>query len=376
MATHQSTVTAALRRDPITVPLGDRSYAIDVCDGRPDLLTDAVARCAPSSILFVTDRNVKRARGAAFERALAPLGVRRTNVTLLPGERRKSLASVSKLWDAALGAGVDRDVLVIAAGGGVVGDLAGFAASTLLRGVRFVQVPTTLLAMVDSSVGGKTGFDHARGKNLIGSFHQPSAVVADLAHLETLPVRELRCGLAEIAKVAVVADAGLLELLERDAAALAAGDRRALAPIVRRAIEAKVRIVAEDEREAGPRALLNLGHTVGHALEVHGAFTRWLHGEAVALGMVAEMEGCAALGLTPPPLVRRVSDLLARLGLPTRLPVAEVSAAWPYVASDKKRDGAALRLPIVRGEGRGVVERVPIEVLRDALGASRGAASP
>ena len=165
-----------MEREPLVVPLGTRSYTIDVCDDQPSRLTDAVARCAPSSLLVVTDSNVQRARGTAIEAALRPLAIPGSRVTLPPGERQKTLASASTIWDAALGAGVDRDALVIAAGGGVVGDLAGFASACLLRGVRFVQVPTTLLAMVDASVGGKTGFDHPAGKNLVGAFHQPSAV--------------------------------------------------------------------------------------------------------------------------------------------------------------------------------------------------------
>src|SRR5581483_9972346 len=194
------------------------------------------------------------------------------------------------------GGGVDRDALVVAFGGGVVGDLAGFAAACLLRGVRFVQAPTTLLAMVDSSVGGKTGFDHPAGKNLIGAFHQPSAVVADLAHLRTLPARERTAGLAEVVKIAVATDGALLDRVERDAAALGRGEAGALLPVVREAIAAKIRIVRDDEREAGARALLNLGHTVGHALEAHGGYAALLHGEAVALGLIAEMSAAAALG--------------------------------------------------------------------------------
>src|SRR3984957_3563008 len=203
-------IVALSSRDPIAVPMGARSYAIDVCDDEPMRLTDAVAQLGPSSVVLVTDSNVQRACGEAIEAALHPLAIEGTRVTLPPGERHKTLASVSTIWDAALGAGVDRDALVIAAGGGVVGDLAGFAASALLRGVRFLQVPTTLLAMVDSSVGGKTGFDHPAGKNLVGTFHQPSGVVVDLQHLDTLPKRERLCGLAEVAKIALATDAALL----------------------------------------------------------------------------------------------------------------------------------------------------------------------
>jgi shikimate kinase/3-dehydroquinate synthase len=360
-------IAALVERNPLLVPLGRRSYTIDVCDGEPARLTDAIARCAPSSVVLVTDSNVQRARHAAIEAALHPLAISGTRVTLPPGEAQKTLASVGTIWDAALGAGVDRDALVVAAGGGVVGDLAGFAAACLLRGVRFVQVPTTLLAMVDASVGGKTGFDHAAGKNLVGAFHQPSAVVIDLAHLETLPARERTAGLAEVAKIALTSDAALLERLEHDAEALARGDRHALAPIVRAAVEAKIRIVRDDERETGIRAVLNLGHTVGHALEAHGGYSRWLHGEAVALGTVAELAATARLGFTPTSLVERARALLSALGLPAQVDRAELAASWPFVASDKKRAGSAVRLPVVTGPGECHVERVRLEALHGAV---------
>jgi shikimate kinase/3-dehydroquinate synthase len=269
-------IVALVERDPLLVPLGSRSYAIDLCDGDPSRLTDAIARCGPSSVVLVDDSNVQRSRGPAIEAALHPLALEGRRVTLPPGEAQKTLSTVGTIWDAALGAGVDRDAVIVAVGGGVVGDLAGFAAACLLRGVRFVQVPTTLLAMVDASVGGKTGFDHPAGKNLIGAFHQPTAVVADLAHLETLPAREIAAGLAEVVKIALTSDAALFDRVEREAALLARGDRSALRPVVRAAIEAKIRIVRDDERESGLRALLNLGHTVGHAVEAHGGFSRWL----------------------------------------------------------------------------------------------------
>ncbi len=360
-------IVSLARRDPLVVPLGLRSYAIDVCVDAPALLTEAIARCRPSSIVLVTDSSVQRARGATVDSALRPLAARIARVTLAPGEVQKTLASVATIWDAALGAGVDRDAVVVAAGGGVVGDLAGFAAACLLRGVRFVQVPTTLLAMVDSSVGGKTGFDHAVGKNLIGAFHQPSAVVADLAHLSTLPVRERAAGLAEIVKIALATDLPLLEALERDAGALARGETAALFPVVRAAIDAKIRIVRDDERENGPRALLNLGHTVGHAVEAHGGYARWLHGEAVAIGTVAEMRATAALGWTPVALVERGKALFEALGLPTLVDDAELAASWPFVASDKKRTRDAVRLPVVTAAGKSHVERVELAALRGAV---------
>jgi shikimate kinase/3-dehydroquinate synthase len=360
-------IVALVARDPLLVPLGTRSYDIDVCDGQPSLLTQAIARCGPSSLVLVTDSNVDRLRGAFVERAIRPLELPTTRVTLPPGEAQKTLTSVGAIWDAALGAGVDRSALVVAVGGGVVGDLAGFAAACLLRGVPFVQAPTTLLAMVDASVGGKTGFDHPVGKNLVGAFHQPAGVVVDLAHLETLPARERRAGLAEVVKMAVALDPELLESLERDAPGLARGDRAVLAPIVRDAIATKVRVVRDDERESGARALLNLGHTLGHALEASGGYARWLHGEAVALGMLAEMRAMAVAGKTPPAIVERTRRLLVALELPTEVATADVVAAWPYVAADKKRAGDAVRFAVVTGAGVSHIEHLPLAALKSAV---------
>lgn len=357
-------VVALAARDPLVVPLGGRTYVIDTCHDSPDILTDAVARCAPSSVLLVTDATVQRARGAAVEQALAPLALPGIRVALPAGERHKTLASVAMIWDAALGTGVDRDALVVAVGGGVVGDLAGFAASSLLRGVRVIQVPTTLLAMVDASVGGKTGFDHPAGKNLLGAFHQPSAVVVDLAHLSTLPARERIAGLAEIVKIAVATDAPLFESLESSAERLRAGEVEALHPIVRAAIRAKIRVVRDDEREAGVRALLNLGHTIGHALEAHGGYSRHLHGEAVAIGTVAELRASAALGFTPADVVERTRALMVRLGLPVDAREGEIAASWPFVSADKKRTKDAVRLPVVTALGASRVERVRLAELQ------------
>jgi len=361
-------VVAEARLDTLAVPLGSRTYAVELADGQPDRLTEAVRALAPSSLIVVTDMNVEAARGAWLEAALAPLALPRLLVRIVPGEASKTLSTVSRIWDEALARGVDRDALVLAFGGGVVGDLAGFAASTLLRGVRCMQIATSLLSMVDSSVGGKTGFDHAAGKNLIGAFFQPSRVLVDLEHLTTLPPRERAAGLAEVAKIALVADAPLLEALERDAAAIAAGDREALRPVIRAAVAAKIRIVRDDERETGRRALLNLGHTVGHALEAHGEYARLLHGEAVAVGTVHEMEACERLGLTPGGLTARAEALLAALGLPTRATEAELRASFPFVLADKKRATTAVKLPVVTGPGTGRVERVEIETLKTALG--------
>jgi shikimate kinase/3-dehydroquinate synthase len=353
--------------DTLAMPLGTRSYAIELTDAQPERLVAALAELAPSSLLILTDTNVQTARGAWLELALEGLTVRRHTVAITPGETSKTLATVSRIWDEALTTGVDRDAIVLAFGGGVVGDLAGFAASTLLRGLRCVQIPTSLLAMVDSSVGGKTGFDHATGKNLIGAFFQPHRVLVDLEHLSTLPARERAAGLAEIVKVAFVQDAALLEALESNAAAIAAGDRAALRPIIRSAIEAKLRVVRDDEREGGARALLNLGHTVGHALEAHGGYARLLHGEAVAVGTVLELGASERLGLTPAGMAARAEALLRRLALPTHASAADLAAAWPFVMSDKKRAATTVKLPVVTSPGHGAVARVELAALRDAL---------
>jgi shikimate kinase/3-dehydroquinate synthase len=360
-------VVEVAKLDTLAMPLGTRTYAVELTAGEPARLTAALEQLAPSSLLVVTDANVAMARGAWLESALAPLSVPRHTVTITPGEQSKTLATVSRIWDEALARGVDRDAVVIAFGGGVVGDLAGFAASTLLRGTRCVQIATSLLSMVDSSVGGKTGFDHAAGKNLIGAFFQPSRVLVDFEHLTTLPARERAAGLAEVVKIALVQDAALFELLERSAEAIGAGDLDALRPVVRASIEAKIRVVRDDERESGARALLNLGHTVGHALESHGGYSRLLHGEAVAIGTVLEVAATERLGFTEAGLAARAKVLLERLGLPTEASNDELVAAWPFVLSDKKRSSTTLKLPVVTTLGAGLVTRVALDALRAAL---------
>lgn len=360
-------VQRLMDRRALAVPLGSRSYCVDVVAGDPALARDRLEGLAPTKILCVTDAHVAAARGAAIDALLK--GLEATRVVLTPGEASKTMGAVAQIWDAALAAGLDRRSVVVAFGGGVVGDLAGFAAATLLRGVRFLQVPTTLLAMADSSVGGKTGFDHPRGKNLIGAFHQPSAVVVDVAHLETLPARERACGLAEIAKIALARDRSLFEELEGSAEALCEGRREALVPVLEKAILGKIRLVRDDEHELGPRALLNLGHTVGHALEAHAQYTDLLHGEAVAIGTMVELAATEALGFTGGDVRPRVSALWARLGLPVAVDAATLRAALPLMATDKKRAGAAIKLPAVRRVGEATVENVAMDRLVSALSA-------
>jgi len=356
------------RRGRIVVPLEERTYGVEVVDGAPQTLRDNLAALRPSSLLVVSDAQVRAARGEALSAALAGLDVAVTDVTLLPGEEHKTLASVQAIWDAAIAARLDRRSVILGFGGGVVGDLAGFAASTLLRGVRVVQSPTTLLAMVDASVGGKTGFDLAAGKNLVGTFHQPSAVVADVAHLTTLPRRDLLAGLAEVVKIALVCDDALWLDLEARAEQLRAGEPAVLLPIIRRAIQRKAEVVRDDEREGGRRALLNLGHTVGHGLEALGGYSQLRHGEAVALGLVAEARAGERLAGTPPALTERLRALLERLGLPTEPAPGAIEAAWPLIALDKKRTGSHVALPVARRLGEGMVASVPLLDLALALG--------
>lgn len=351
-------VVGIARRDLLAMPLGTRSYAVEIAAAAPARLSDAIGALEPSSILVVTDTNVRAACGEWLAAALAPHSKLETHlVEIPPGEAHKNIETVTRIWDEALAHAVDRKTLVLAFGGGVVGDLAGFVASTLLRGVRCVQIPTTLLSMVDSSVGGKTGFDHAKGKNLIGAFFQPSHVVIDLHHLSTLPGREMAAGHAEIVKIALACDAQLLAMLEHGGS---------LGAIVRAAVLAKIRVVRDDEREAGVRSLLNLGHTIGHALESFGGFSRWLHGEAVSIGTVLEIAACESLGLTPAGTAKRAEGLLARVGLPTRVTRDELLAAWPLVFSDKKRSGDTVAQAVIIGDGRARIERIAIDRLRDA----------
>ncbi len=356
-------ICAVVKRDPLVLPLGARTYAIDVVHDSPETLTDAIARVAPSSLVVVTDAHVKRARGAELDRALSHLALPHVVVTLAPGEHQKSISTVQAIWDAALAAGVDRDALVVAFGGGVTSDLAGFAASTLFRGVSFLVVPTTLLGMVDAAIGGKTGFDHAAGKNLIGSIHQPRAVVLDSAHLSTLPAREMRSGLAEVVKIAVAASRPLFERLEAAGSALLDPTSQSLLSAIRDAAMLKARIVRDDERDGGRRILLNLGHTLGHALEAQSGYRKYLHGEAVALGLCAELAVTTRQKLTPVDVLSRTRSLLSAFGLGVEVGVDELRGASRFVTSDKKRRHARIALPVVTALGSADVRETPPELL-------------
>jgi len=340
----------------VTITLPHHRYDIVIEAGVLDALGDRVRAVVPHDrCALITDDAVRALHG---DRALASLrkaGYQATSASLPPGERQKNLASVERLYAALLADRLERRSPVIALGGGVVGDMAGFVAATYLRGVPFVQCPTTLLAMVDSSVGGKTGFNVPEGKNLIGAFHQPALVVVDPQVLGTLPERELRCGLAECIKHAVIRDPDLLDWIAAEAPALQALDPGALAELVRRNVEIKARVVMEDERESGVRAHLNFGHTFAHAIEATSGYGSILHGEAVALGMLAATRTAIEMGLCEPPLLERLVAVLETFGLATRSRLADDAALLAAMRHDKKVIGDRVRLVLPDGPGHVVI---------------------
>ena len=351
----------------VRIELAARGYAIRIGHG---LLDDAGALAAAvpgRHALVVTDANVAPHYLARVRAALAD---RETGVLVLPpGEQEKTLARFGDVLDALAALGANRDATVIALGGGVVGDLAGFAAACWMRGVRVVQLPTTLLAMVDSSVGGKTAVDLPAGKNLVGAFHQPSAVFADLATLATLPPRELRAGFAEVVKYGAIADAGFLDWLERHADALSRRDADALVHAVATSCGHKAAIVARDETEQGERMLLNFGHTFGHAIETQQGYGGLVHGEAVAVGMVLAARLSARLGLATAADAARLARLLERFGLPVALPAGlDADALLARMRLDKKARSGAIRLVLWSGIGRAqVADDVPEAAIRAVL---------
>jgi 3-dehydroquinate synthase len=337
----------------LEVKLGKRSYPILIGPGllgSPEVLAK---HASAARLLVVTDDVVGPLWLPRLREGLAG---RTFETCVLPGgEEQKTLGNVAHIIDALVAARLNRDGMVLALGGGVIGDVAGFAAASYQRGIAIVQLPTTLLAQVDSSVGGKTGVNHPGGKNLIGAFHQPAAVVTDTATLATLPARQLRAGFAEIVKAALVADAEFFAWLEANAANVLAQDADALAHAIRRACEIKAAIVAEDEREGGRRALLNLGHTFGHAIETAAGYGNWLHGEAVAAGMAMAADMSARLGWLQPAERDRAVQLLERLGLPVAPPSIGAQRGRELMGMDKKVLGGRIRLVLLRGLGRAAV---------------------
>ena len=349
----------------ITVNLKDRSYPIVIGSGLLDRLHEFIAPLKPTSIAVVTNTVVGPLYAQRTQRALS--GISTSLVELPDGEQYKQWMAVSQVLDALVNVRVDRRGVILALGGGVVGDIAGFAASIYMRGIRCVQVPTTLLAQVDSSVGGKTGINHPGGKNLIGAFHQPSAVVSDTDTLQTLPARELSAGLAEILKHGLVADPSYFERMAGSIESMRAHDAAALVDAIAGSCEIKSSIVARDEREAGERALLNLGHTFGHAIEAMTGYTRWLHGEAVGCGLVLAAELSCLLGALKASDVQAIETAVTRAGLPTRVDGLSALTAIEAMRSDKKTEAGQIQFIVLERIGRAAQRTVPQPLLLQAL---------
>jgi len=357
----------------VSIDLQDRSYAIAI---GADLMGHAATFTGlpqAAAALVVSNTTVAPLYAAALQAALAP-HYKAVHLVVLPdGEEFKTWQTLNLIFDALLENSCDRKTVLFALGGGVVGDMTGFAAASYMRGVPFVQVPTTLLAQVDSSVGGKTGINHPLGKNMVGAFYQPQLVVCDLVTLKTLPAREVSAGLAEIIKYGPIADMAFLDWTEAHLDALRACEVAALAHAVRRSCEIKAHVVAQDEREGGLRAILNFGHTFGHAIEAGLGYGQWLHGEAVACGMVMAAQLSHSLGLVDAAFVARLTRLIDAAGLPTVGPVLDAQDnAGRYLELmqlDKKAEGGAIRFVLIDGPGRACVRGAPEALVRQVIDA-------
>lgn len=351
----------------VEIQLGERSYQILIGSG---LLGDArhfAAVPAAASALIVTNTTVAPLYAAALREALAGR-YRQVHVLELPdGEAHKDWQTLNLIFDALLARGADRKTVLFALGGGVVGDMTGFAAASYMRGVPFVQVPTTLLAQVDSSVGGKTAINHPLGKNMIGAFYQPQLVLCDLATLATLPPRELSAGLAEVIKYGPIYDMEFLAWIEAHIDALVAREPGALAHAVRRSCEIKAEVVGQDEREAGLRAILNFGHTFGHAIESGLGYGEWLHGEAVGCGMVMAAHLSQRLGGIDAFFVERLTALVRRAGLPVAAPALGVERYLELMRVDKKSEAGEIRFVVIDQPGSAVVRAAPDAMVREVL---------
>lgn len=340
----------------LTVALAERSYPIHI--GSQISLSDTLLpHIAGHQVMIVSNTTVAPLYLSDYQRVLTAAGKQVATCILPDGEVYKTLDTLSLIYDALLEHRFNRDCTVLALGGGVVGDMAGYAAASFQRGVAFIQVPTTLLSQVDSSVGGKTGVNHPLGKNMIGAFKQPVVVLAEMSQLSTLPDRELSAGLAEVIKYALIRDLDFLQWLEQHMPALVARDPQLLAEAVYRSCEHKARIVAADEHEHGERALLNLGHTFGHAIESYMGYGVWLHGEAVAVGMLMAADLSMRLGWLTLSDVQRVRRLLVAARLPVDLPNMSGTDFLSLMMQDKKVLAGQLRLILLQGLGNGVIQK-------------------
>src|SRR3990167_1941129 len=368
---HSNKINGLTAQAGLKIELGDRSYLIEIGTG---LLGEGAVFSRLSkaaTALIVTNTTVASLYAQILQGVLAGKYAQVHLVVLPDGEEHKTWQTLNLIFDALLKNGCDRKTVLFALGGGVVGDMTGFAAACYMRGVPFVQVPTTLLAQVDSSVGGKTAINHPLGKNMIGAFYQPQLVVCDLAALDTLPQRELSAGLAEVIKYGPIADMAFMEWLESSMDALLARDRTALAQAVRRSCEIKAWVVGQDERESGLRAILNFGHTFGHAIEAGMGYGTWLHGEGVGAGMVMAAELSQRLGLVDAVFVARLRILVQRAGLPLRGPVLDAADnAGRYLELmrvDKKSEAGEIRFVVIDGPGRAAVRAAPDELVREVI---------
>jgi 3-dehydroquinate synthase len=355
----------------VKVPLGTRSYSIQI---GPKLLPQLGESCAAmkfgSRCAIITDANVGPLFAKTAAKSLLAKGFDVVTITVPAGETAKSLKTVQACYDKLAEHRLERKSFIVALGGGVVGDLAGFVAATYLRGIPFVQVPTTLLAQVDSSVGGKVGVNLKAGKNLVGAFYQPRFVLCDLDTLKTLPPRELRAGLAEVIKYGIIYDRALFERLERDLDKLLKLHPSTLSEIIARCCEIKAEVVAQDETESGLRAILNFGHTIGHGLEAISRYGKYLHGEAISIGQVAAAELSAALLDFPDLDVERVADLFRRAGLPTSVELAskQIDDLFRAMRVDKKVSGGEIKFVLAKRIGEVVWgQTVPDELIRQTI---------
>jgi len=339
----------------LRVALAERSYPIHVGAGILDDPSLYAPCLSGRRAVIVTSDAIAPLYLARVRVALEKAGAKPLEIVIEQGEQAKRWETVDGICDALLAARCGRDTLIVALGGGVVGDLAGFAAAIYQRGVPFVQIPTSLLAQVDSSVGGKTGINHARGKNMIGAFHQPLAVIADVSVLDTLPDAELSAGLAEVIKHGFILDAAFTAWLEQNIETLRRRDLQGLTHAVHRSCQIKAEVVSRDEHESGERALLNFGHTFGHAIEAGMGYGSWLHGQAVGAGMVMAAELSLRAGMLPATGVDRVRELTARAGLPVRGPDLGVERYLELMSVDKKAAGGRLRFILLQDIGRAVV---------------------
>ncbi|GJI96457.1 hypothetical protein RugamoR57_31750 [Duganella caerulea] len=353
----------------LNVELGERSYPISI---GPALLQDSalLARHVHGDkVAIVTNTTIAPLYLERVEAGLRQAGKQVTSIVLPDGEEYKNWSSLMQIFDALLAAKADRKTTLIALGGGVIGDLTGYAAASYMRGVDFIQVPTTLLSQVDSSVGGKTGINHPLGKNMIGAFHQPRAVIADTATLETLPARELSAGLAEVIKHGAIIDAAFFDWIEANIGKLMARDKGALAYAIARSCEIKADVVRQDEREGGLRAILNFGHTFGHAIENGLGYGEWLHGEAVGCGMVMAADLSHRMGLVDEATVARMRALVAAAGLPVKAPDLGVARWLELMEVDKKNEGGAIKFILIKPLGAPSITNAPQELLLATLAA-------